>query len=59
MKYRVKISSFVFGVPTQFIRYYNPEQFEIVGNEYDLAIDKGRGYINGIRLYGRVFIKFR
>lgn len=31
MKYKVKISNFVFGVPTQFIRYYNPEQFEIIG----------------------------
>lgn len=47
----------VMGVPISFLDKYNPEQFEIVGNEYDLAIDKGRGYINGIRMYSRLFIK--
>lgn len=32
-KYRVKISSFVFGVPPTFIvDNYNPEQFEIIGS---------------------------
>lgn len=45
------------GVPITFLDKYNPEQFEILGNEYDLNIHKGRGYINGKRLYGRVFIK--
>lgn len=45
------------GVPVTFLDRYNPEQFEIVGNEYDLKIEKGRGYINGKRMYGRVFIK--
>jgi hypothetical protein len=45
------------GVPITFLDKYNPEQFEILGNEYDLNIDKGRGYIDGKRLYGRVFIK--
>jgi hypothetical protein len=47
------------GVPITFLDKYNPEQFEILGNEYDLNIDKGRGYINGKRLYGRVFIKHK
>lgn len=45
------------GVPVTFLDKYNPEQFEIIGNEYDLHIDKGRGYINGKRMYGRIFIK--
>lgn len=45
------------GVPITFLDKHNPEQFEILGNEYDLNIEKGRGYINGKRLYGRIFIK--
>lgn len=45
------------GVPITFMDKYNPEQFEILGNEYDLNIEKGRGYINGKRMYGRIFIK--
>ncbi len=45
------------GVPITFLDKYNPEQFEILGNEYDLNIDKGRGYIKGKRMYSRVFIK--
>ena len=45
------------GVPITFLDKYNPEQFEILGNEYDLNIDKGRGYINGKRMYSRIFIK--
>ena len=36
----------IMGVPITFLEKYNPEQFEIVGNEYDLDIPKGRGYIN-------------
>jgi len=47
----------VMGVPITFLDKYNPDQFEILGNEYDLNIDKGRGYINGKRMYGRLFIK--
>jgi hypothetical protein len=49
----------VMGVPITFMDKYNPEQFEILGNEYDLNIDKGRGYINGKRMYSRIFIKHR
>ena len=45
------------GVPITFLDKYNPNQFEILGNEYDLNIEKGRGYINGTRLYSRIFIK--
>jgi len=45
------------GVPITFMDKYNPEQFEILGNEYDLNIEKGRGYINGKRMYSRIFIK--
>jgi len=47
----------VMGVPISFLDKHNPGQFEIVGNEYSLKIEKGRGYINGARLYGRLFIK--
>ncbi len=47
----------VMGVPITFLDKYNPEQFEIVGNEYSLGIDKGRGYVNGKRMYSRIFIK--
>jgi hypothetical protein len=45
------------GVPITFLDKYNPDQFEILGNEYNLNIDKGRGYINGKRMYSRLFIK--
>lgn len=45
------------GVPITFLDKYNPEQFEILGNEYDLDISKGRGYINGKRMYSRLFIR--
>ncbi len=47
----------IMGVPITFMDKYNPEQFEILGNEYDLNVDKGRGYINGKRMYSRIFIK--
>lgn len=44
----------IMGVPVTFIDKYNPEQFEIIGNEYDLNISKSRGYIDGKRMYGRI-----
>jgi len=47
----------VMGVPISFMDRYSPDQFDILGNEYDLQIDKGRGYINGKRMYARIFIK--
>ena len=47
----------VMGVPISFLDKYNPEQFEIVGNEYTLNIEKGRVYVNGKRMYSRLFIK--
>lgn len=45
------------GVPITFLDKYNPEQFLILGNEIMLGIEKGRGYVDGKRLYSRVFIK--
>ena len=45
------------GVPITFLSKWNPEQFEIVGNEYMLDIPKGRGYIKGKKMYSRLFIK--
>ena len=47
----------VMGVPVTFLDKYCPEQFEIVGNEYTLGIEKGRAYLNNKRLYSRVFIR--
>lgn len=47
----------VMGVPVTFLDKYSPEQFEIIGNEYDLNIEKGRGYVHGKRMYSRIFIK--
>lgn len=47
----------VMGVPVTFLDKYCPEQFEIIGNEYDLNIPKGRGYIKGKRMYSRIFIR--
>jgi len=47
----------VMGVPISFLDKYCPEQFEILGNEEDLGIPKGRGYVDGKRLYGRIFIR--
>lgn len=49
----------VMGVPITFLDKYNPDQFEILGNEKMLGIEKGRGYINGKRLYARIFIKLK
>ena len=60
------------GVPITFFDKYNPEQFEILGCDYNVRqgllpelinanwggkID--RGYINGKRLYSRIFIKHK
>jgi hypothetical protein len=47
----------IIGVPITFLDKYNPEQFEIVGNEYDLNLEGGRGYVRCKRMYGRIFIK--
>ena len=49
----------VMGVPISFLDKYCPEQFEILGNEYDLNIERGRGYVNGKRMYSRIFIRKR
>jgi hypothetical protein len=49
----------VMGVPISFLDKYCPEQFEILGNEIDLNISKGRGYINGKRMYSRLFIRHK
>ena len=47
----------IMGVPITFLDKYNPEQFEIIGNEYSLNIENGRGYIKGKRMYSRIFIR--
>jgi len=60
----------IMGVPVSFLDKYNPDQFEIVGSDYEIKqgllpelvnntwqgkID--RGYLNGKRLYSRLFIR--
>ena len=47
----------IMGVPITFLDKYNPDQFEIIGNEYTLGIERGRGYVNGKRMYSRLFIR--
>ncbi|MCL2548326.1 MAG: adenine-specific methyltransferase EcoRI family protein [Symbiobacteriaceae bacterium] len=49
----------VMGVPISFFDRYNPDQFQIIGNENMLSVPNGRGYVNGQRLYARVFIRRR
>ncbi len=47
----------VMGVPVTWLYNYCPDQFEILGTEKELNIPKGRGYVNGKRLYSRIFIR--
>lgn len=60
----------IMGVPITFIDKYNPNQFKIVGSDYDvkcgvlpILINENwsgkldRGYINNKRIYARIFIQ--
>ena len=47
----------VMGVPITYLDFFNPEQFILIGNEYSLNVSGGRGYVNGQRMYSRIFIK--
>ena len=47
----------IMGVPITYLDWHNPEQFHIIGNEYTLNIAGGRGYVNGQRMYSRIFIQ--
>lgn len=62
----------IMGVPISFLDKYSPEQFEIIGSDYEVKDGllphlvnpdwKGkldRGYINGKRMYSRVLIQHR
>src|SRR3989344_3930242 len=62
----------VMGVPVSFLDKYNPDQFEILGSDYNIKEGllpklinpkwKGkldRGYVNNKRLYTRIFIKHK
>ena len=49
----------VTGVPITFMDKYNPEQFEILGDDVSLGLSKGREYVNGKRMYSRIFIRHR
>lgn len=58
------------GVPISFLDKHNPDQFDIVGFDYEIKqgllpelVDKNwagkldRGYINGKRVYARIIIR--
>lgn len=46
------------GVPITFLDKYNPDEFEIIGHEYDVNGDGGDGVIRGQFEYnGRGFYK--
>lgn len=60
----------VMGVPISFLDKYSPEQFQIVGSDYEVKEGKlpelinpnwqgklDRGYINGNRIYSRILIR--
>jgi hypothetical protein len=47
----------VMGVPISFLNVYSPDQFVILGDDYILQVPKGRGYVNGLRKYARIYIK--
>ena len=60
----------VMGVPITFMDKYNPNQFEIIGSDYEIKQGllpelvntnwngkMDRGYVNGERLYARIIIK--
>lgn len=62
----------IMGVPISFLDKYSPEQFEIVGSDNDIKEGKlphlikskwtgklDRGYINGNRIYSRIFIQHK
>lgn len=62
----------IMGVPITFLDKYNPQQFEIIGADYQVksgelffikqdgwAGKTDRAYIKGKRLYSRIFIKHR
>ena len=62
----------VMGVPLTFLNKHNPEQFNILGCDYDVKqgllpelVNKDwdgkidRGYVNDKRLYSRIFIKHK
>lgn len=62
----------VMGVPVSFLDKYNPDQFDIIGSDYNIKEGllpelvnpkwKGkldRGYVNGRRLFTRIFIRHK
>lgn len=62
----------VMGVPVTFLDFYNPEQFEIVGSDYEVkqgllpdlvkrswSGKTDRGYVKGNRLFARILIRKR
>lgn len=62
----------VMGVPITFLDKYSPEQFEILGSDYDVKEGKlpklvnsnwqgklDRGYVNGNRIYSRILIRHK
>jgi hypothetical protein len=56
MKYKIKITNPIYGVPITFLDKHNPEQFEIVG--YHNGGNKNFT-INGQYKYDRIHIKIK
>ena len=62
----------VMGVPITFLDHYNPDQFEIVGSDYEVKLGllpkvvkpgwqgkTDRGYLGGKRLFARILVRRR
>jgi hypothetical protein len=62
----------IMGVPITFLDKYSPEQFDLIGCDYDVKEGKlpqlinqnwndkfDRGYVSGQRMYGRIFIQHK
>ena len=44
---KIKIHNPIIGVPITFLNYHNPEQFDILGHEHDIAGNGGHGIESG------------
>lgn len=43
-------------VPISFVQHLNPNQFRVIGNEYDLKVSNGRFYLKNKRLFPKLVI---
>ena len=49
----------VMGVPKTYLNVHCSNQFEVLGSSSLIGMDRGAGYVNGIRKYERVFIQHK